>query len=217
MDPDYTGMDPPTSVVDHPCEEPLIISVLSDPTPGEGPPLQHSARSVLLVDDSQLQIRAWARDLEADGRQVLCAANNEEALTAVRTAHPDVAIVDLFLGHDDGVELVRQLKALDPTLFVVLVSGDMSVAYAMAAVRAGADDVLVKPFIARDVVRRIESGELVDPERAALTLEEIEWEHISRALVESGQNITQAAERLGIYRQTLQRKLRKRGRERDEN
>jgi two-component system response regulator RegA len=92
----------------------------------------------------------------------------------------------------------------------------MSVAHAMAAVRAGADDVLVKPFIARDVVRRIESGELVDPDRTSLTLEQIEWEHISRALIESGQNITQAAERLGIYRQTLQRKLRKRGRERDE-
>jgi two-component system response regulator RegA len=84
----------------------------------------------------------------------------------------------------------------------------------MAAVRAGADDVLVKPFIARDVVRRIELGELVDPERSALTLEQVEWEHITRALVETGQNITQAAGRLGIYRQTLQRKLRKKSRER---
>ena len=177
---------------------------------------QHTARRVLLVDDSTLQLRAWARDLDADGRKVFTAETPAQAIAVVQTEHPDVAIVDLFLDEDDGLALTRELKALDPELFVVVVSGDMSVAHAMASVRAGADDVLVKPFIARDVVRRIESGELVDPERTSLTLEQIEWEHISRALVESGQNITQAAERLGIYRQTLQRKLRKRGRERDE-
>ncbi len=163
-----------------------------------------------------MQLRAWARDLEADGRQVCTAETAVQALDTAKTQQPDVAIVDLFLGANDdgGLELVRQLKETYPELYVVLVSGDMSVAYAMAAVRAGADDVLVKPFIPRDVMRRIENGELVDPDRAALTLEQIEWEHISRALIESGQNITQAAERLGIYRQTLQRKLRKRGRER---
>lgn len=177
---------------------------------------QRAARSILLVDDSVLQLRAWARDLEADGRKVFTASTTAQAMEVVRGEHPDVAIVDLFLGQDDGLALVRELKVLDGNLFVVVVSGDMSVAHAMASVRAGADDVLVKPFIARDVVRRIESGELVDPDRTSLTLEQIEWEHISRALIESGQNITQAAERLGIYRQTLQRKLRKRGRERDE-
>lgn len=173
---------------------------------------------MLLVDDSQLQLRAWARDLEADGRRVYTAETLDQALASARTERPDVAIVDLFMPGSDGLEVVRQLKALDANMFVVLVSGDMSVAYAMAAVRAGADDVLVKPFIARDVIRRIENGELVDPnERTALTLEQIEWEHISRALVETGSNITQAAERLGIYRQTLQRKLRKRSRERSGN
>lgn len=169
---------------------------------------------MLLVDDSQLELRAWARDLEADGRRVLTAENSEQALATVQGNGIDVAIVDLFLGNEDGLALVRRLREVAPELFIVLVSGDMSVAYAMAAVRAGADDVLVKPFIARDVIRRIEKGELVDPERTALTLEQIEWEHISRALVESGKNITQAAERLGIYRQTLQRKLRKRSRDR---
>jgi len=179
----------------------------------------HLARSVLLVDDSTLQLRAWSRDLEADSRTVFAAETPAQALEIAQSQHPDVAIVDLYLGPTTtGLELCKQLKELYPELFVVVVSGDMSVAHAMAAVRAGADDVLVKPFIPRDVVRRIENGELVDPERTSLTLEQIEWEHISRALLESGQNITQAAERLGIYRQTLQRKLRKRGREReDEN
>lgn len=182
----------------------------TDVAPDTGP--------VLLVDDSVLELRAWKRELEADGLRVCTAENLAQTLEAVQTEKPHIAIVDLFLGNtDEGLEVIRQIKAIDPNVFVVLVSGDLSVAYAMAAVRAGADDVLVKPFLASEVVRRIKHGEAADPERANLTLEQVEWEHISRALLETNKNITQAAERLGIYRQTLQRKLRKRGRGRDEN
>ena len=160
----------------------------------------------------------WSRELTADGRTPHCAASTAPALVAARTYRPQLAIVDLFLGTDDGLDCVRELKKVIPDLIVVVVSSDLSVAYAMAAVRAGADDVQVKPVIASHLVYRIERGQPADieraPQRKALTLEEVEWEHISRALLESNSNITQAAQRLGIYRQTLQRKLRKRGRER---
>lgn len=173
--------------------------------------------TVLLVDDYQPQLAMWARELESSGRVVATACTRAEALQLARDLQPCFAVVDLFLGPDDGLECVRELKQIIPDLFVVVVSSDMSVAYAMAAVRAGADDVLVKPLIISELVRRIELGEGIDPARTSLTLDEVEWEHISRALLESGKNITQAAERLGIYRQTLQRKLRKRGRERPDS
>jgi two-component system response regulator RegA len=173
---------------------------------------------VLLVDDREDQLAIWARELSGDGRVAHMATSTREALTLARTHRPQVALVDLFLGAEDGLDCVRELKASVPDLFAVVVSSDLSVAYAMAAVRAGAEDVLVKPVVASHVVRRIERGEVGDaervPQRKALTLQEVEWEHISRALLESNRNITQAAQRLGIYRQTLQRKLRKRGRER---
>jgi two-component system, response regulator RegA len=173
-----------------------------------------AAATVLVVDDYVLQLNAWARELEAAGRIALTASTIADAVATARRHALDVAIVDLFLGAEDGLECVRQLKAALPQLYIVVVSGDMSVAYAMASVRAGADDVFVKPFAVADLVHRIEHGTSIDPCRTSLTLDEVEWEHISRALVESGKNITQAAERLGIYRQTLQRKLRKRSRDR---
>lgn len=173
-----------------------------------------AARTILLVDDYVLQLNAWARELEAAGRVALTAATTAEAVAKARRQPPDVAIVDLFLGAEDGLDCVKQLRAIVPELFVVVVSGDMSVAYAMASVRAGADDVFVKPFAVAELVHRIEHGTSIDPSRTNLTLDQVEWEHISRALLESGKNITQAAERLGIYRQTLQRKLRKRSRDR---
>jgi two-component system response regulator RegA len=173
--------------------------------------------SVLLVDDYPQQLAMWARELESTGRSVATAASRGQAIEIAQKLRPGVAVVDLFLGAEDGLDCVRELKNLIPDLFVVVVSGDMSVAYAMAAVRAGADDVLVKPLVVSELVRRIELGERIDPARTSLTLDEVEWEHISRALLETGKNITQAAERLGIYRQTLQRKLRKRGRERPDS
>lgn len=175
---------------------------------------KRQVQRVLLVDDYGPQLAAWKRELEADGKTVEAALNKADAIARAQQHAPDVAIIDLYLGLDDGIECLRALKEITPDLFAVMVSADMSVAYAMAAVRAGADDVYVKPLVVSDLVRRIEGGESIDPARTSLTLDEVEWEHINRALVESGKNITQAAERLGIYRQTLQRKLRKRGRER---
>jgi two-component system, response regulator RegA len=180
-------------------------------------PTKRAAHRVLLVDDFMPQLSAWAHDLEADGRIVFQAPDRAEAQRLASAHLPQVAIVDLFLGSEDGLDCVRDLKAIAPDMFVIVVSSDMSVAFAMASVRAGADDVMVKPVQACDVLRRFEHGIAHTPARTSLTLEQVEWEHISRALVESKNNITQAAERLGIYRQTLQRKLRKRGRERAGN
>ena len=172
------------------------------------------AQRVLLVDDFAPQLTTWTRELEADGRVVIQASQRAEAQRLAKAHMPQVAIVDLFLGTEDGLDCVRDLKAISPEMFVIVVSSDMSVAFAMASVRAGADDVMVKPVQASEVVRRFEHGIAHTPPRTSLTLDQVEWEHISRALVESNKNITQAAERLGIYRQTLQRKLRRRGRER---
>jgi two-component system response regulator RegA len=167
---------------------------------------------VLLVDDFDTQLRVWGRELAQ--HRVLNAKTREDAVKIARIEHADLAIVDLFLGAENGLDVVRDLRALDPELYIVLVSADLSVAYAMAAVRAGADDVLVKPLRCMHVLKSVEDGVPLEPDwknPGQLTLDEVEWEHISRALVESKQNITQAAQRLGIYRQTLQRKLRKRG------
>jgi two-component system, response regulator RegA len=177
-------------------------------------PINHALQRVLVVDDFAPQLTTWANELEADGRVVFQATHRAEAQRLAKTLDPQLAIVDLFLGPEDGLDCVRDLKAISPTMYVVVVSSDMSVAFAMASVRAGADDVMVKPIQACEVVRRLEQGIPHTPVRTSLTLDQVEWEHISRALVESNKNITQAAERLGIYRQTLQRKLRKRVRER---
>ena len=63
--------------------------------------------TVLLVDDYQPQLTMWARELESSGRAVATACTHAEALQVARELRPSFAVVDLFLGADDGLECVR--------------------------------------------------------------------------------------------------------------
>jgi two-component system, response regulator RegA len=166
-------------------------------------------RKVLVIDDSELYLKNVARDFARQGLQVFKASNREQALRVCAAERPDLAIVDLFLEPpEDGLELLKHLKALDPKLFAILVSAHMSVAHAVMGVRAGADDVFLKPFAATQCLARVAGGPAL-PRAEALTLHEIEWEHIARTLQDYDGNITHAAESLGVFRQSLQRKIRK--------
>lgn len=181
----------------------VVVAIASDTR-------TRAVQTVLLVEDFPPLLRRWTRELQNAGKRVLAATNGEAALELIRDARPDIAVVDLFLASENGVNLIRTLKEQDTGLYAILVSAHVTVAYAIAAMRAGADDVLFKPGSLRYVMDCVEKG--VDPEpdeQWGPTLEQLEWEHISRVLLDCDGNITHAAERLGIYRQTLQRKLRK--------
>jgi two-component system response regulator RegA len=167
-------------------------------------------RTVLLVEDFPPLLKRWTRELQHAGKRVLAANNGDVAMELVRETKPDIAIVDLFLAAENGVNVIRKLRELDRDCYAILVSAHMSVAYAIAAMRAGADDVFFKPGSLKYVIECVEKGVALEPPpEMGPTLEQLEWEHISRVLLDCENNITHAAERLGIYRQTLQRKLRK--------
>jgi two-component system, response regulator RegA len=167
--------------------------------------------TILLVEDFAPLLRRWARELQHAGKRVLAASTGDAALELIEDTKPDVAIVDLFLSAENGINVIRRLREKDQDFYGILVSAHLSVAYALAAMRAGADDVIFKPGSLKHVISCVEKGVDVEPEEGSNgpTLDQLEWEHISRVLLDCAGNITHAAERLGIYRQTLQRKLRK--------
>ena len=106
--------------------------------------------------------------------------------------------------------MLRELRALDRNTFLVLVSGDFTVKEVTSAMRDRlADDVAVKPFRAAQLVRRVERGEpcAAEGEVDRPTLDAIVREHIIGVLLACENNVTLAAERLGMHRTTLQRKL----------
>lgn len=166
-------------------------------------------RKVLVIDDHEMYLKNVARDFAREGVEVFKATNHQEALRLCKAQNPDLAIVDLFLEPpEDGLELLKNLKAIAPNLFTILVSAHMSVAHAVMGVRAGADDVFLKPFAATQCLARVAGGPALH-EAEKLTLQDIEWEHIARTLQDYDGNITHAAEALGVFRQSLQRKIRK--------
>ncbi|MDB4960480.1 MAG: two component transcriptional regulator, Fis family [Myxococcales bacterium] len=164
---------------------------------------------VLAVDDDERLLAAYTRGLDP-ARRVLTASSTEVALRLAREKAPDLAVVDMRLGTSSGIDLIRELRRVRPEMTIVLCSAYMSVVAAVDAVRAGADEIMTKPLTLKEVIRRVEEGTAEKPtSEETPTLARVEWEHIMRVLGDCDGNLSEAARRLGIYRSTLKRRLRK--------
>jgi two-component system response regulator RegA len=170
-------------------------------------------KSVLVLDDDERTLSAMARTLR-HSRRVFTAKTTDEAAAVARRERPDLIVVDLRLAGGSGIDVVRELREELPESRFALVSGYLTVDATVAAVRAGADVVLTKPVTAKEIVRRLE--ELSDEPQVANdddtpTLAQAESEHIARVMTDCHGNISEAARRLGIFRSSLQRRLRRLG------
>jgi len=109
----------------------------------------------ILVVDDEAPIRRYLRvALGAQGYAVLEAASGREALEAVPAQHPDLIILDLGLPDIDGVEVARSLRERSQTPIIIL-SVREAEEDKIAALDAGADDYLVKPFGTGELMARI--------------------------------------------------------------
>ena len=172
------------------------------------------ASSFLIVDDDERFRERLARAFAARGFDVRAAASAAEALELARTDSPECAVIDLKMPGTDGLTLLAELKKIDETTRVVILTGYGSIATAVEATRLGATNYVPKPADVDDILAAFERGEadpLAPSARAytAPSLARTEWEHINRVLADCGGNITRAAKQLGIHRRSLQRKLQK--------
>ena len=138
------------------------------------------------------------------------AADFEEALASARVESPEYALVDLRLPGGSGLDLIRELKTLDDTTNILVLTGYGSIATAVQSVRLGAIGYLTKPVDADQILAAFESSEAPSrgsPAGAVQPHARVEWEHIQRVLADCDGNISQAARLLGIHRRSLQRKL----------
>lgn len=176
------------------------------------PPVEERA-NLLLVDDDAALCEALARALEARGFHVRIAHNAEAASREARANPPEYAVVDLSLPGGSGLPLVPELMALDPNTRVVVFTGYGSIATAVEAIKLGATHYLTKPANADEIVRALfrDAGDAsLQPPGKPMSVDRLEWEHISRVLADCNGNISQAARALSMHRRTLQRKLAKR-------
>ena len=167
--------------------------------------------SLLIVDDDEAFRSRLAFALGARNYEVREAPDAAAALDLARAETPERAIVDLRMPGSSGLDLVRSLKALDPSTAIVVLTGYGSIATAMEAVRLGARDYLTKPVDVDRIVAALEGSVEGSPAGPALeatpSLARVEWEHIQRVLSDCEGNVSEAARRLGVHRRSLQRKL----------
>ena len=78
---------------------------------------------ILVVDDEVNVRRLYQRELEDDGHEVVTAANGAEALTCIAATAPELVILDIKLEAENGLDLLRRMKEIQPEVAVILNSG----------------------------------------------------------------------------------------------
>src|SRR6202171_4049975 len=101
----------------------------------------------ILVVDDQHSIRLMLESgLSLNGFRVSCARSGAEALAAASTKGFDAVISDIYMPDGDGLTMVQELRALLPSLPIILMTAQGSVELAVRAVEEGATDFIAKPF-----------------------------------------------------------------------
>ncbi|MES1186648.1 MAG: response regulator [Myxococcales bacterium] len=168
------------------------------------------AHTLLVVEDDDFLRERLVRAFNDRGFLAQGAGSIAEARRLSEDA-PEYAVVDLRVGEESGLEVLKALLAKDPATRVVMLTGYGSIATAVEAMRLGAVHYLTKPADADQIIgalhRSASNAAAAAPE--PLSLARAEWEHINHVLVSVSGNISEAARRLGLHRRSLQRKLAK--------
>ncbi len=122
--------------------------------------------SVLLVDDDADAAHTLSSILRQDHYRVVLARSAEEASRAATENTYDVALIELALAEVDGLELLAQIRKHSPTTSCIVLTGYASLESAVAALRRGASDYLVKPCVIEDLKQTLRQA----IERRRLTL-----------------------------------------------
>jgi DNA-binding response OmpR family regulator len=111
---------------------------------------------ILVVDDDPEITKLLEKYLSNEGYDVSIASNGAGALSAASAAEPDLVILDIVLGNEDGREVLRELRLISdvPTIFL---TGRGLESERIAGLKLGADDYMVKPFSLGEMSARIES------------------------------------------------------------
>ena len=169
--------------------------------------------NLLLVDDDETFCSVLKPALEKRNFQVSIANDVKSGISLAEQTEPEYAVIDLRIGHDSGLEMVKKLISLDDNTQIVMLTGFASIATAVEAIKLGAIHYLTKPANADEIVNALyknEGDSSVEINQNPLSVKRLEWEHLQTVLMQHEGNISAAARALNMHRRTLQRKLDKR-------
>jgi DNA-binding response OmpR family regulator len=113
--------------------------------------------TVLVVDDDDTVREVVVSYLRAAGINTVQADDGEDALTMVGQHQPDLVILDLMLPRLPGTDVLRQIRALDAQLPVIMLTARAEEPDRVLGLEIGADDYVTKPFSPRELVLRVQA------------------------------------------------------------
>ena len=167
---------------------------------------------LLIIEDDEVLGQTLCRRLninDFDAKVIECA---ETVINNIADFKFDFYLIDLRLGQQSGLNLIKPLRSRYPQAKIIVMTGFASIATAVSAIKLGANDYLPKPLDFKLLLATLNGEKPVEAEVVGevMSPERIEWEHIQKVLAENDGNISATARELGMYRRTLQRKLAKR-------
>ena len=168
---------------------------------------------LLLVDDDPIYCSVLGQALKKRDYAVSIAHDLESGMQLAQQIHPEYAVIDLRIGHESGLEMVKMLTEMDEDVHIVVLTGFASIATAVESIKLGATHYLTKPADTDEIIEALnkrEGDSNISLKERPLSVKRLEWEHLQKVLMEHNGNISAAARALGMHRRTLQRKLDKR-------
>lgn len=142
--------------------------------------------SILVIDDEPNIRKTLSISLEAEGHSVAAVANSRDALEEAGQRFFDIALVDLRLGTESGMDLIPRIQALCPWIKCIVITAYASIDSAVEAMRLGAFDYLPKPFTHDQVSVLINKvAEVRTLEQKVAALQEKLKESVPEAVIES--------------------------------
>jgi len=108
--------------------------------------------NILVVDDDPVLLNLFDKVFKKLGFQVVLSANGKDAVNLARKATPDVVLLDIKMPGMDGITTLKEIKAWDPDIEIVIMTGYASLDTAIEALKYGAFDYIKKPFDKLDLV-----------------------------------------------------------------
>ena len=173
--------------------------------------------AILVIDDKPEVHQAVALALDPWVERVESAASPEAVPALMASTRFDCALLDMNFAAGErsgreGMTALDMIKLADPTLAVILMTAYGAVSLAVASLKRGADDFLLKPWRNAALVAAVrEAAGRTATARAGISLDALERSAIAGALDRHEGNIAQAAAALGLSRPALYRRMAKHG------
>ena len=168
--------------------------------------------TILIVDDNAAILTAMRYLLDGTFEQILTLDQPNDILKLMAQQNIDIILLDMnfTLGVNNGQEglfWLRTIRKQHPETPIVLLTAYADVNLAVKGLKSGAADFITKPWDNDELVHKLK--DVLDMKNEIVSLDEIEKDHIRRTIDHCHGNLTQAAELLGITRQTLYNKMKR--------